>query len=213
MRPYSFVIRIAVMAIILGSALAGISGVAAQEPADEGDAVAITVQAFLCPFGFEGGDVYTGCDEPAEGVLVSLSRDGTFIAESEIGADGSVFFGDLATGTFTIELGVPGDFAEFRTACGAPGANEGLTIDGAGTNRIGITLGEGARPTCTFFVIREDAGAPTDEEKTEEPTGEVTLPSTGSGVAADGVHANILLGTAMLLLSGTSLMVRHKFVR
>ena len=126
-----------------------------------GDEVEITVQAFLCPSGFEGGDVHGACVEPAAGVPVALARDGSFLAEDEIGADGSVFFGDLAPGDFTIELGVPGDFAAFQTACGAPGANEGLTIDGAGTNRIGIALGEGARPTCTFFVIREDAGGVT----------------------------------------------------
>ncbi|MDP9358131.1 MAG: thrombospondin type 3 repeat-containing protein [Chloroflexota bacterium] len=184
-----------------------------------GDAVAITVRAFLCPFGFEGGDVYTGCVEPAEDVLVSLSRDGTFLAEDEIGADGSVVFGDLATGTFTIELGVPGDFADFRTACGAPGANEGLTIDGAGTNRIGITLGEGARPTCTFFVIREDAGGVTPTPVTPEttpaapvatnPAGSVVgLPNTGTGptgtAAPSGTTLLVLLSLGALLSGGVA---------
>ncbi len=171
-----------------------------------GDAIELTVQAFLCPSDVTG-DVYTECAEPADGVPVALARDGAFLAEDEIGADGRVVFGDLAAGNFTIELGVPGDFADFRTACGAPGANEGLAIEGAGTNRIGIALGEGARPTCTFFVIREDAGGVTPTPVTPgttprtpgttSPAGPVTaLPNTGAGVA----DATAPSGTALLVL-------------
>ncbi len=75
----------------------------------------------------------TSALDPADGVPVAVSRDGAILAEDEIGADGRVVFGDLGPGTFTIELGVPGDFAAFGPR-GAPGANEGLAIEGAGTN-------------------------------------------------------------------------------
>jgi hypothetical protein len=201
--------------LLLGAAPAG---------AQDGDGVELTVQAFLCPEGFEGGDVFTQCVEPAEGVGVSVSIDGTLVVEDEIGADGSVFFGDLATGDFLIELGVPGDFAEFQTVCTAPGANEALTIEGSGTNQIGIELGEGAQPTCTFFVIREDASgltptpaapgttpaAPGTTPATPvatSPAGPVAgLPNTGAGpavaAAPSGAALLVFLGLGALLSGG-----------
>lgn len=207
----------AVLLLLLGAAPAG---------AQDGDGVEITVQAFLCPEGSDGGDVFNQCVEPAEGVGVSVSLDGSFLAEGEIGADGSVVFGDLATGDFTIELGVPGDFADFRTVCSAPGANEALTIEGSGTNRIGIELGEGARPTCTFFVIREDASGLTPTPVTPgttpaapgttpaapvatSPAGPVAgLPNTGTGPAGAAAPSRAallaLLSLGALLSSGVA---------
>jgi len=197
---------------------------AAPAGAQEGEDVELTVRAFLCPEGFEGGDVNTECVEPAEGVLVSVSIDGSLVVEDEIGADGSVVFADLATGDFTIELGVPGDFADFRTVCTAPGANEALQIEGNGTNRIGIELGEGARPTCTFFVIREDARGvtptPAAPDTTPTPaapgttpaptpttgTGPiVNLPDTGTGPSDAAAPTRTALPTLLLLSLGALL--------
>ena len=145
------------------------------------DDVAIAVRAFLCPPGFAEEPV--ACVDPAAGVPVSVSRDGAVVAEGEVVADVVAVFGGLAAGAFAIELGVPGDVAGFQTSCGAPGAGEGLAIDGAGTNRIGIELGEGARLTCTFNVVRADAGG-------------VTPTPVTPGVEADGPHpAHIHAGT------------------
>ncbi|HEV2109646.1 MAG TPA: hypothetical protein VGR16_15405, partial [Thermomicrobiales bacterium] len=89
----------------------------------------------------------------------------------------------------TIELGVPGDFADFQVSCGAPGANEGLTIGGAGTNRIGIELGEGARPVCTWYIIGENAAGFTPTPVvtpavTPAPTAVATAPTTPKPTAA-----------------------------
>ncbi len=79
-------------------------------------------------------------------------------------------------------------------------------------------------PTAVFVNIPAETGGdsdPTDGEDTEATTGEetgattkvVTLPNTGAGIAAEGGHVNVLFGTAMLLLSGMSLMVRRTLVR
>lgn len=137
--------------VAVGSALP--AGAQEGPPAD---GVELTVRAFFCPSGFDGTGSYDECVMPAEGVAVSISRNGSFLTEDDLGADGSVFFGDLAAGSYSIELEVEGDIPESGTSCTAPNANEALTIEGAGTNRIGIELGDGAQPTCTFYVVSEN---------------------------------------------------------
>ncbi|MDQ3514267.1 MAG: SpaA isopeptide-forming pilin-related protein [Chloroflexota bacterium] len=194
------------------------------------DDVEITVQAFVCPVEYDGGDFATDCDDPADGVLVSVALNGSeFQTSDETDADGTVTFGDLGAGVYTVELGVPGDFADFQVSCGAPGVPEALTIDGAGTNRIGIELGEGARPTCTWFIIPVNAAGvtPTAAPPTATTAATVTaatatatatapvrsagpvsgLPNTGTGSAGGqtgGVITTLLLALLALLGSMVS---------
>lgn len=184
--------------------------------AQDADDAEITVQAFLCPVEYDGGDFGNDCAEPAEGVLVFVSLDGSeFQTEGETDANGQVTFTGLAAGAYTVELGVPGDFADFLVSCGVPGGTEGLDIEGAGTNRIDIELGEGASPTCTWFIIGENAAGftPTPEapETTPAPTATAAaeavadLPDTGAGSAPIGVPTRmaliVLLGFSALLVS------------
>ena len=192
-------------------------------PADNGngggspDDVEITVQAFVCPVEYGGGNFATECDDPAEDVLVTVTLDGSeFQTSDETDADGTVTFGDLGAGVYTIELGVPGDFAEFQVSCGAPGVPEALTIDGAGTNLIGIELGEGAQPTCTWFIIPVNAAGVTPTAvpataaptATARPTGPISnLPDTGTGSVGDqtgGVMTTLLLALSALFASAVS---------
>lgn len=172
-------------------------------------AVEITVQAFVCPMEYSGGDFANDCDDPAEGVLVSVALDGSeFQTGEETDANGVVTFGGLSAGAYTVELGVPGDFAAFRVSCGAPGVPEGLAIDGAGTNRIGIELGEGARPTCTWYIIGENAAGFTPTPVTPTPTAATTarsagpvskVPDTGSGSPAGPAELGFTLMITALI--------------
>ncbi len=141
------------------------------------------------------------------------------------GIDGIVGFQGLGEGTYTVELGVPGDFADFLTFCGAPGEVEPRQISNPDTNRIGVYLGPTEELTCTFYIVPVDAGAvPTPVDTGDKPTpvpakpttsAPVTaLPTTGAGsTTADGNGLpvlSLLLGTSILLgLAGARYMRRR----
>lgn len=121
----------------------------------------LAVQAYLCPEGYDDGDYFTVCTERANGVLVTLSVEETDVQlVSETALDGVVVFTDLGPGTYTIELGVPGDFANFWVTCGPAGGPEGFTLDDNETNIVTLELGAGFDVVCNWYIILEDAGAP-----------------------------------------------------
>ena len=197
-------------------------------PAMRAEDTSLTVEALLCPRDYEGADYFTECTEPAAGVLVSIALDGSdFESRDETSASGGVTFGGLAAGDYTVELGVPGDFARFKVFCAVIGAPEGLTLENNETNLIGLTLGESIPVACTWFIIGEDAGAPTrtpvssatatpptarptataaSVQPTAAPTrrpGQVSrLPDTGAGAQQlDGAPwGELALGAALVAL-------------
>jgi len=167
----------------------------AQDPAPHEDANALVVEALLCPVAYDGNDYAADCPgEPGIEATVTRDADG-FTVTGETGADGIVGFQGLGEGTYVVELGVPGDFADFLTFCGTPDGFEPRQVENPDTNRIGVYLGPEEELTCTFFVIPVDARgevtptvAPTKPAARAAPTrapGQVDrLPDTGTGSAS-----------------------------
>lgn len=202
-----------------------------EVPVPHSDTNALVVEALLCPVDYPGNNYAGDCMGEGEiGVTVTRDADG-FSVNDVTGADGIVGFQGLGEGTYTVELGVPGDFADFLTFCETPDAVEPRELSNPDTNRIGVYLGPTETLTCTFFILPVDAqgepapapAEPADGEPTPVPTepvdtddepapapakpttsGPVTaLPSTGAGeTTADGLDLN-----ASLLMLGTSLLL------
>jgi len=188
--------------------------------ADQGSAGSqLTVEALLCPTGYDDADYFTVCDAPAEDVLVTVRPEATGVeVTAETDARGLVSFGGLAAGPTDVELGVPGDFARFQVFCGIPGAPEYLTLEDARTNRITLTFGTAAIIACTWFIVPEDAGAPTATAGAgTAPTvasttvaatrtaGDVSdLPNTGAGTPTTAAESTLLL-MIIALIGGVSI--------
>ena len=189
-----------------------------EDPAPEpphSDTNALVAEALLCPVDYAGNNYARDC-LGEEGIEVTVTRDADgFSATQETGSDGITGFQGLGEGTYTLELGVPGDFAEFQTVCGTPNDTEPRQVTNPDTNRIGVYLGPTEELTCTFFILPENAGGePSPSEPT--PAGPVTdLPTTGTG---DTTHEAstpdalfVMLGTGILLsLMGSLLLRKHR---
>ncbi|MEJ7761772.1 MAG: hypothetical protein WKF80_03170 [Thermomicrobiales bacterium] len=188
----------------------------AQDPAPHEDTNALVVEALVCPIAYEGNNYAADClGEPDIEVTVTRDAD-DFTVSDPTGEDGIVAFQGLGEGTYSIELGVPGDFADFITFCGTPVGIEPRELTNPDTNRIGVYLAPVEELTCTFFVIPVDAGgeptvAPTaaaTKAATATPTrpaGQVgRLPDTGAGSTATG--ATISTGFSLGLPSVLALI-------
>lgn len=192
--------------------------VAQEEPAPEpphSDTNALVAEALLCPVDYVGNNYARDC-LGEEGIDVTVTRDADgFSATQETGSDGITGFQGLGEGTYTLELGVPGDFAEFQTVCGTPNDTEPRQVTNPDTNRIGVYVGPTEELTCTFFIVPEDAeGEPSPSEPT--PAAPVTdLPSTGTGDAArearDPGTLSLILGTSILLALMGALLMRRRW--
>jgi hypothetical protein len=192
-------------------------------PPPHSDTNALVAQALVCPVEYAGDNYARDCVGD-DGITVTVTRDADGFSVSDVtGIDGIVGFQGLGEGTYTVELGVPGDFASFLTFCGVPGEVEPRQVTNPDTNRIGVYLGPTEELTCTFFIVPVDAGAePTPPDTGAEPTPApaakptpsvpvTALPSTGSGsTVSDGggiAALSLLLGVSILLgLAGIRLM-------
>ncbi len=202
----------AALALLLGVVLVVAGGAAAQAQEDpHAGTTAIVVRAFVCPVEYGGTDYAGDCDPEAD-IAVDVTLDASeFGVSGETGEDGAVGFQGLGEGAYTITLGVPGDFADFITFCGAEGETEPRTIRGANTNQIGVDLGPEDVLTCSFYIIPVDARgepAPTPGQGPELP--DTGVLGTQSGDHADAALVLLLLlafamtVTGVLLMSGRS---------
>ena len=182
----------------------------------------LIVRALVCPVEYEGetGADYEANCEPELDIAVTVTGDtaGTPI-EGATGDDGSVTFIDLAEDDYTIELGVPGDFATFRTACTPNGVDPRTITENPNTNLISIRLAPAETLTCTFYVIPVNAqGEPTVAPTVAatvaptQPAGQVgSLPDTGSGSAATtggvtihpGAFLSLVVVVGMVILAAS----------
>jgi len=192
--------------------------VAQEDPAPEpphSDTNALVVEALLCPADYAGNDYARDClGEEGIDVTVTRAADG-FTATQATGNDGITGFQGLGEGDYTVELGVPGDFADFFTVCGTPNDSEPRQVTNPDTNRIGVYVGPTEELTCTFFIVPEAAnGEPSPTQPT--PAGPVTdLPSTGTGDTSQGASGLaalfLILGTSILLSLAGALLLRQRW--
>jgi hypothetical protein len=194
-----------------------------EVPDPHSDTNAIVVQALLCPAGYSGNNFVADCPGEA-GIEATVTRDADGFSVSDVtGADGIVGFQGLGEGTYTIELGVPGDFANFMTVCGTPDGFEPREVTNPDSNRIGVYAGPTEQLTCTFFIFPVDAsGEPTPAPSKPAPAptkpapaAPVTgLPSTGTGTSVAGGNGMALLalmvGSSALLGLGSTWLLRHR---
>lgn len=192
----------------------------ATPPPPHSDTNALVVEALLCPVAYAGNNYVRDC-AGEDGIEVTVSRDAdSFTTTQPTRADGIVGFQGLGEGTYTVELGVPGDFADFLTVCGTPDGFEPREVTNPDTNRIGVYVGPEEEVTCTFFIVPVDARGEPEPTKTPSaaptktpPAAPVTgLPATGSGGTIDDgpsrdgflliTGASILIGSAATLFMG-----------
>jgi len=188
-----------------------------EAPAPEpphSDTNALVVEALLCPADYAGDNYARDCPgERGIDVTVTRAADG-FTATQKTGSDGITGFQGLGEGDYTVEVGVPGDFAGFLTVCGTPNDTEPRQVTNPDTNRIGVYLGPTEELTCTFFIVLEDAkGEPSPPQPT--PAGPVTdLPSTGTGDTPQGASSlaalSLVLGTSISLVLVGALRLRQR---
>lgn len=169
-------------------------------PPPHSDTNALVVEALLCPVAYTGNN-YAGDCAGEDGIAVTVTRDADgFTVEDVTGADGVAGFQGLGEGTYSVALGVPGDFADFLTVCGVPGEAEARHVTNQDTNRIGVYLGPTDEMTCTFFIVPVDANG---EPEPTTPAPVTGLPTTGSGSTTSGgftiATLSLLLGASVLL--------------
>lgn len=149
----------------------------------------IGVQVWICPANYAGDDFLTDCAPTEDEILLFLyGADGSTL-EGATGEDGYEAFIQLLPQEYTLELGVPGDFADFYFACFDAATDEFLA-DGT-TNLIDFTVSAGSSFFCRWYVIPEpqDGASPSPTARpsaTARPSGVVVLPNTGTGTSAGG---------------------------
>jgi hypothetical protein len=187
------------MGIVAGSP----NGAAAQAPGS------VTVHAYICPEDYPGPDYAIECD-PLPDVEAHAYLDASEYGFSKVtDANGEASFPELGIGEFVVELGVPGDFAEFFSYCGAEGETEPREVGGANTNRLTLDIGEGEALYCTFYVSPVDSRG----DGPVDPADVDALPNTGVGSVVNGesglATVGMLIG-GVVLLAGLGLMTARQ---
>ncbi len=165
----------------------------------------IQVNAFLCPVDYAGNNYLADCPG-GEGIAVNIATAGNaYAALLGTDANGSALFTGLTEDNYTIELGIPGDFADFQTVCGIPQGFEPRQRDGQNTNRITVYAGPSENVTCSFYVLPIDAKGDIDGEPVTR------LPSTGTGSAP--LVSFPLAGFSLVLVTAiVALSIRRRLV-
>lgn len=198
-----------IMGLLVASFVLGVmaimpGGAGAQEPSS------VKVMAFICPQEYDGTMWEVDCD-PLPDVEVSVYLDASEYGFTEMtDANGDSFFEIEGDGPFVVQLGVPGDFAEFMSYCGVVGVPEPMQVEGANTNRMIVPLGSGLNVECAFYVMPVDARGEVSDPQTPEDI--EVLPSTGSGVIENhsGATTVVLLISAVVLLAGLGMLTTRE---
>lgn len=197
------VLGFAALALMMGIVAGSPNGASAQTPGS------VLVTAYICPEDYAGPNWGLECD-PLPDVEAYAYLDASEYGFTKVtDANGEAYFPDLGVGEFVVELGVPGDFAEFYSLCGEVGALEPRDVEGVNTNRITLDIYEDEELYCSFYVSPVDARG----EDTVDPAGTddvSTLPTTGVGSIVNGesgLTTVFLLMGGVLLLAGLGVMM------
>jgi hypothetical protein len=151
-----------VFALVGSGALAlGAQTVRAQ---DAGTTAIVEIHNRLCPEGYEGGNYFEDCHETPAPAGMEFFMSGPEEASAATDASGNATF-QVTEGTYTLQGGVPGDFARLFVFC-APLENPGVEYDnyivlGGGVRGpddptgAEITLAAGAAVVCDWYNIPE----------------------------------------------------------
>lgn len=192
------------MLAMVGVMVAGPGSAGAQEPSS------VAVKAFICPGEYAGSNYEDDCD-PLADVEASVYIDASEYGFTEAtDANGNAYFEVNGGGPFVVELGVPGDFADFVSYCGQVGVPEPMQVENPNSNRMIVSLGSGLDVECTFFVIPVDQRG--EVSVPEKPADIDTLPSTGVGIMDDhsGLATVAMLLGAAILLAGLGLLTTRE---
>ncbi|HEV2072731.1 MAG TPA: hypothetical protein VGR29_03730, partial [Thermomicrobiales bacterium] len=198
------VIRMVIMAMVLGSALVGANGVVAQRSGDDAqvDTTGLGIRKYLCPSAaaFESGSA--DC-ELGPGVTFEVATEDGEVLGSCTTEISVIQTSEVAT---CYVLDVPYDTLLIITEDTSTGPAGYVPLRNPQTMTIERRPdAQDYAPTAVFVNIPAETGGDgeeteaTTEEKTVTTTKVVTLPNTGAGSAAEGGHGTVLLGAAMLL--------------
>ncbi|HEV2526904.1 MAG TPA: hypothetical protein VGT61_00420 [Thermomicrobiales bacterium] len=192
------------------------------------------VRPLICPVEYAGDDFLDDCG-PVNDVLVQINPGATYDESTAISgysvAGEGVMFDNLEAGTYTVSLGVPGDFADFYFACFDTTSGSEVYLRDGDTNIATFDVADMSVTVCRWYIIPVDAGAPTTAPSasssaaasnvpsvapTVKPSagGPVRLPSTGAGTDAGTAPTETIVAILALVavivagLAGTSLARR-----
>ncbi len=178
------------------------------------------VRPLICPQEYAGDDFLEDCG-PVDDVLVQLNPGDTYDEETAISgysvAGQGVMFDNLEAGTYTVSLGVPGDFASFYFACFDTTSGSEVFVRDGDTNLATFEVEDMSVTLCRWYIIPAEAGAPSASPSaspsvapSKAPVASasagtpVRLPSTGTGAdtgTVPGSIAMVLLGLAAAIVA------------
>ena len=202
--------RLALALVAVVAVTLGFAATAGARPGLTGDptepSARLTIRARICPAGFTGPEFSTTC---ARGLSAAqtFTVSGPETATVAPDADGNAIFADLPAGTYTVEGGVPLEFADLVVGCSTnrpPNLDVAYTpLGGPAPNQltgIRIDIPAGADLACSFYFLPEDlsgGGSSPSPSASASPAAfakPLTLPNTGTGAAAvNGVGTTALL--------------------
>lgn len=142
-------------------------------PADAGQPSSINVTKYLCPEGTTSGYSSRCGSSPLEGATFVLDGPGQYEVDLVTGADGNAWWGELASGNYTLtEIPPSGvNVAVYVVSCEANGQDFETTYNDSNGMRVELKLPAGTDVSCNWYNI-----PPTTPTVTpNQPQGSITV--------------------------------------
>lgn len=175
----------------------------------------LDIQVFGCAVAYAGDDYRTDCTPTQPGTPVlfgsTVPLDEATASRTETLADGRFGFDGLPAGPFSVAVAIPGEFADVYHACFDVSTGAEVSLFDGDTNSRSFDLADAAAVSCRLYIIPEDlrrdtsaspsasASAAASARPSASSGPVATLPSTGTGVDADGGMGTSVLGLIALL--------------
>lgn len=124
-------------------------------PVDQGAPSSITVTKYLCPAGTSDGYATRCGGSPLSGATFLLDGPGSYEADAVTGNDGVAWFGELASGAYTLtEIPPSGtNVAVYVVSCEAGGEDFATTYNDRNGMRIELDLPSSTDVACNWYNI------------------------------------------------------------